>query len=406
MPAPTVFIPTRGFVGLGVEAVHGTAVASSVYAPILDESFAKDPGIILDHLIRATKDTEFNPVIGEQKLNGAINTLIWLDTTMMLVGASIGTDAYQTGGASSGGVAIPAMASGLLTVSLVAQTSTPIAVGDYIEFRQATGVASATNLSEIHKVTAVTGSGPYAITWTDHATYNAYTTSGQAYRIAAASPSFQHALLPDVPDANTYRTLTIEKNLAGIGSQQFANGIISKANFKFATKDTGRATYDFIASTDTSIAATTPSFQNSFPLALNNYGLTVSAVSDNSIASFEIDIDNGGKEIWTFSGQNLPTTTLPASRAVSGKWTNVAQNLNFYNDLGAATLLPLVFTATQGSNSLAFTLPNVVIDKGSLPLKIGDALMYDISFKSPHDNTAGNSISALFTSTTIYAPVC
>lgn len=402
----TSFLPTRGFMGFGAEAVHGTPVAASVYSPVLDESFELSPGVVMDQLIRASKDVNYNPVIGEQKINGKIDTLIWIDGTLAFLGAAIGTDAWQTGGASSGSGTIgTAVAVGASSVSLATQTTTPIAVGDYIELRQATGVASAANLSEIHKVLTVTGVGPYVVAFqTGETAINAYTTSGLAYRIASGSPSFQHALYPDIPNANTWKTFSIEKNFGGIGSQQFAGSTISKANYKFSTKDTARASYDFITTAQASITPTTPSFANSIPLSMNNYAISLFGTPDTSIQSFEIDVDNMGKELWTFNGGNLPSITLPTGRKTTGKWTNVAQDLTYYNSLGSGTVGAAVLTVTQGAQSIVFTLPEIIMTKGSLPLKIGDAMIYTVDFSSVFNAPAANSVSALVTSTSLYKP--
>lgn len=407
MPALTSFLPTRGFMGFGVEAIHGTPVAASVYAPVLDESFELNPGIIMDHLIRASKDVAYNPAIGEQKIDGKIDTLIWIDASLALLGAAIGTDAWQTGGATTGNGTIgSAVAVGATSVSLSAQTTTPLVANDYIELRQGTGPASATNISEILQVASVTGAGPYVVTFTTpQVTVNAYTTAGLVYRIAAGSPSFQHALYPDVPNANTWKTFSVEKNFGGLGSQQFAGATVSKANFKFDTKGTARASYDFITTAQASITPTTPAFANSTPLALNNYAISLFGASDTSVASFEIDIDNMGKELWTFNGGNLPSITLPTGRKTTGKWTNVAQDLTYYNSLGAGTVGAAVFTITQGTQSIVFTLPEIVMTKGSLPLKIGDAMLYTVDFSSVFNSTAANSIKAIVTSTSLYRPL-
>lgn len=410
MPAPIPYLPLRGFIGYGVETVAGTSVPTSVWSPFISEGFEKDPGVILDKLVRASKDIAYNPALGEQKVDGKLEMLFYLDKTLGLFGGAVGTDTYQTAGAASGSVALSTnAAAGASSVSLAAQTVTPIAAGDWIELRTGAGAASLTNLSEVHKVLSVTGAGPYTVTLqTGETLVNAYTSaSATVYRVVAATV-ITHYIYPDQPNAGTWKTLTIEKYAAGVGgtSQIFPGTIISKAGIKMTTKETARASYDFFSgSVDTTATASTPSFFNTTPMSLTNYGVNLFSSADNSITSADLELDNSVKGIWTFNNQNLPATALPTERKITGKWTNLAQNLAYYNNMGAGTTGNLTITFTQGTSVLTLLLGTIVITKLSLPIKVGDGMMYDASWQAVYNNTNGNSMYATFASGSIYLPL-
>ncbi len=411
MTQPTIFVSSRGFFGFGSEAVHGTAVPSSVYLPFLSESFNVDPGIILDKLIRAARDEQFNPAVGEQKVEGKLDTLLWLDQTLMPMGAAIGSDAFIT--CSAAGTAITlgasyATASGPpVTVTITTQTTPPIAANDLIQIQQAVGTPGVSNQCEIHKVATVSGAGPYTLTLaTGEVLQNTYTSAGQISRIASGSTGFVHNLYPDVPNATFYKTLTIEKNLAGLASQQFAGSVVSKATLKGTTKDTARVSYDFVAGTYGTIAQSTPTFLNTTPLSLTNYSVSLFGTPNTVMTSLELDINNEAKQLWTFNNITTPAVAYPGGRMVSGKWTTITQDLTMYNNSLVGTTGALVFTLTQGAQSIAFTMPEAVIKKLSFPLKIGEALIYDVEYDAVYNQTSGNSISAVATLTNIYLPLC
>jgi hypothetical protein len=62
----TQYLAQRGFVGAAAEVVKGTPVAATSYVQLLDESLAREPGIVLEKLLRQSRDSAFTPVLGEQ----------------------------------------------------------------------------------------------------------------------------------------------------------------------------------------------------------------------------------------------------------------------------------------------------------------------------------------------------
>lgn len=401
MPTLNNYINTRGFIGLASEITHGTPVTSQIYTPILSESLIKDPGIILDKLIRNTKDEAFAPAVGEQKIEGSIDTLFYLDNSLMPMAAAIGTDAYILSSAAGTFSATGnSVAVGATTISLTAQTSPALAANSFFEIKQAMGAEGATNLSEVHKVLSVSGTGPYVITLAGTEKFQyAYTATAQIANVPAGS-AVTHNFLPDVPDANTFKTLTIEKNFAGLASQQFAGSIVSKASLKTTTKETCRATYAMFCAQEANITPSTPSFLNTTPISLTNYSISLFGSPDTSVTAFDLEIDNSGKGYWTYNNNNLPAIVIPTARKVTGKFSNVAQSMTYYNQLATGSVGVNTFTITQGTSIFVFNMPQAVITKFGAPLKVGDVLMFDVDFQCTVTPTTGNSISGSFQSTT------
>ena len=395
----TSYLTNQGFLGTAAEATIGTPVAAQSYVQLLDESIEHEPGIVLEKLLRGSRDAAFVPVLGESKIAGKFDTPLYVDQGMHLLTAVIGGDIYQTGGASTGNVALSAnAAAGATGISIAAQTSpTAIGAGDYVELRQnGAGAAGAGNLSEIHKVASVSGTGPYTVTFAAGETLRyAYTASSAAvFRIAGSTTAFTHGLLPDIPSPSAYKTLTLEKCLGGLTSLQYAGTLISKMALALSSKNAAKATWDVMALSEAQITPSTPVFGTSAPLALADFAVSLFGSPDPSIATFDLDIDNTGKEYWTFNGQNLPSIVAPVERKITGKFTSIVQSMSYYNDMTAGTSGVGVLTLTQGAASISITLPRLTLTKLSMPLKIGELLMYDAEFQAAYSDTYGLSLSA------------
>ncbi|GEM_PF-2143123 len=405
MPALIQYLANRGFVGAAVEAAVGTPVGATFWVPILEESLQRDPGIILEKLLRQTRDVAFTPALGEQKIEGTVSLPLYVDQGIGLLAAAIGVDLYQysTTASSSQAIGGSGIATGVGSFSIAALPS-GLAVGGFLELHQTSSAnPSATNLSEIHKVASISGSGPYTIGIGSELTRYAYSAGGSAWN-AQAGP-YVHALLPDQPSPATWKTLTVEKNLGGLTSLQYAGAVVAKAALKLTAKEAAKLTCTLMAMGDAQITGSTPSFGSSAPLALPNFAVSLYGAADTSVATFDLEVDNGAKNYWTFTGANLPALIVPVERKVTGKFTNVVQSMAYYNNMAAGTMGPFVLTFAQGASSLAITLPLCVITKLGVPLKVGDLLLYDAEFQATYSATSANSISGQLTSPAVYLPV-
>jgi hypothetical protein len=392
--ALTQYLAGRGFIGVAAEATVGTPVAATSYVPLLDESLVREPGIVLEKLLRGSRDSAFVAVLGEQKIGGSIETPLYVDQGLPLLGAAIGSDVYQYAATAGGAQAIggSGIAAGVGSFALAALPA-GLSVGDWIELHQ-TGASDAglTNLSEVHAVASVGGSGPYTIGIGGELTRNAYPSTGTAWRVPSTTAVFSHVLLPDQPNAGSYKTLTIEKNLGGLTSLQFAGAVVGKTAVQLSSKGAAKVRYDLSALAEAQIGGSTPSYGASVPLSLPNFAASLFGAADSSVASFELDIDQTAKEYWTFNGGTLPALVVPVERTVTGKFTNIVQSMAYYDNMVAGTSGAFTATLSQGSSSIVISLPKCLLTKLGVPLKIGDLLMYDAQFQATHSDVAGYSI--------------
>lgn len=403
MPSINAFVGTMGFFGFGKEAVKGTAVPSSFWVPFTNDSLEHDPGVVSEKLIRRSRSVNIYPTIGQAKISGGFDAVLTIDNSLSLFCAGIGSDTYQTGGASSGSVSLSSnAAAGATSVSLATQTGTPIGVGDFIELRQTSGVAAATNLSEIHKVATVAGTGPYTITFAAGETLvNAYTSAtATAYRIASGTTNFTHQVLPDQPTVTSWTTFTLEKYLAGLGGQslQYAGGVLSKMQLKLDNKNPAKATYDFMCTAEAQIAPTSPTYPTSAPLYFFDYSATLWGAPNTAVQSIDYTLDNKGAAEWTFNGSNYASVTYPAEREQTVKIGVVAQDLTFYSDAIGGTTGALSLVMAQGSASITLTCPELIIKKVSNKMELGKVVLYDLECLGKLNAVAGNEVSATIVS--------
>lgn len=401
MPALTTYIGTRGFIGLAPEATKGTAVAATSWLPLLDgESLKHAPGIVTQKMIRATRAEQSLPYVGEQKVEGKLPTLLFVDQALVPLAQAIGNDTYQTSSAAGTAVSIGASGSGLSAgsgaITVTTQTSTPIAANDYVMIQQASGSPSLSNLSEVHKVQTVTGAGPYVLTFvTGETLNNTYTTSGMISRIASGTTAFTHNIFPDQPNASAYKTFTIEKNIGGLESLQYAGAIVDKLSLKANTKDAVKCDYDIKAYIDNgSVTPSVPVLGTSNPLSLAGYAMSIAGAADTSVTDFSFDLSNGGKEYWTFNTSSMPAVLPPTMRSIKGKWTNIVQNDTYRANSIAGTTFAIAPTFTQGANSVAFNFPKCVITDLVEVLKLGDLVMYDVTWDALYSESSGYDVSA------------
>ena len=410
MPVLTQPLGTRGFIGLASEATKGTPVAATTWTQLLDgESLTHEPGIVTQKLIRASRAASSAPFVGEQKVAGKIPTLLYPDNlaTFMLLAQAIGSDTWQNWAGIGTLVSIGASGSGLAAgssaITVTTQTGTPIAANDYVEIHQG-GIAVAlgpTNLSEVHKVLSVTGAGPYVITFAAGETLaNTYTTSGSIGRVPSGTTAFTHNLYPDQPNASSYKTFTIEKNIS-IESLQYAGGVVNKASLTATTKDAVKIDYDVVAIVDSgAISASTPVFSASTPYALSGYGINLFGSSDTSVTSVSLDIDNGVKPYWTFNQSSMPNVAPPTVRMVKGKFTNIVQSDTYRANSIAGTTGSFSPSFTSGANSVTFTMPKCVITSLNYSLKVGDLIVYDASYDALLNEATSYDIIATVVTTT------
>jgi len=203
-----------------------------------------------------------------------------------------------------------------------------------------------------------------------------------------------------ISQANTLKSLTVEKNIGGFQSLQFAGCRVGKLTLKCPTGDqaatmtadiTGRA----VAVLDSPTAISTV---NESPYQFAEGTLTAFTNIRAEATNISIDIDNGLKSTYTFSGQHGPNFITPVTLTVNGSFDVVWDSLDdsTYGDftkMENGTLGALNFTlahATAPNYSVAITCPQIVINKYKNDLKLTDVVMSTLNFEATRPLTGGS----------------
>jgi len=214
--------------------------------------------------------------------------------------------------------------------------------------------------------------------------------------VTGSSPSYTHTL----SQANTLASLTVEKNLGNYQSLQFAGCRVGKFSVKApAGNDPVMISADMsgqsvaILTTPTAISVT-----NELPWVFSEASFSLGGSARADITNVTLDIDNGLKETWTYSGEHGPSFITPVSLHVSGTcdvvWTSL--NAATYGDfttmldqtLGA---LSLGFTHPGGSGaSVTFNCPQVVMSKFGADVKFDDVIMSSWTWEASRPLSGGS----------------
>jgi hypothetical protein len=214
---------------------------------------------------------------------------------------------------------------------------------------------------------------------------------------------YVHTLTP----ANTLSSLTIEKNLGNYQSLQFAGSKVSKLSVKAAAgNEAVSIAADMMAQSAAILATPTAvSVTNELPFVFSEASVTFASNARADVTSATIDIDNGLKETYTFSGLHGPSFLSPVSLHVSGTVDVVWSSLNSgtygdYSTLANQTLgsIAIGFNHPGGSGyGITFSMPQVVLSKYTNDVKFSDIILSSWTYEASLSLSAGHTIQAAVT---------
>jgi len=143
--------------------------------------------------------------------------------------------------------------------------------------------------------------------------------------VTGAGP-YTHTVTP----GTTLPSFTVEKNIGNFQSLQFAGSRVSKLQIKGAMGNKEAEMTADIVSQSVSIL-TTPSaivVANESPFVAAEFALSYGGYSIGQATNFQLDIENGLKETYTFNGTHQLQFLTPASLKVSGSFDVVFDVLN------------------------------------------------------------------------------
>lgn len=189
----------------------------------------------------------------------------------------------------------------------------------------------------------------------------------------------------------TLDSLTIEKNTGGFESLQFAGCRIGKYSLKVASgNQAATVTADVVG--QSALVLTTPtalSYVNEIPFEFAEATMVLDSHSRYEANNFQVDIDNGLKESYTFSGEHGPNFITPVTLKVSGSFDVIWDSFTDatygdYNAMESGTLgaLSLSLAHPGGGASVALSMPTVALSKYKTDIKISDVVASTISFEA------------------------
>ena len=452
------YIGSYGALGYAKELTLGTPVAATGYVPFADVSLEKDPGMIAVKAARQQRELSVYYVPGEQKISGTLSFPLFAIMGMPLVVGAIGYDKYVTGSAPltpttlAGAAAAPAtsistaasfsasdvieidtgpqaetrtvttvtgegpytvnFSGGLAYSHLVGATVAKLATAGTISSAAAAGagsVASALSVTEGEFVqigTAGNGNAEVHQVLSDTAdtiTFAAGETLLYAHSSGDAIVQVAAPFLHWIFQQNAVQSFTLEEDLGGLASIQWAGIVPSKLSIKGTTKTEAQVQLTCDGQSDTQIAPTTPSFSADQPFVLAGTQISALSAVDLAAESFELDVDNQTEPRWTYSGKRSPTYLPSKGRVVGFKMTRSLQDMSYYDALPSVTATTVVTDQVEavylvsGSDALLFSIPQGTTIKLSQPEKVGEVIMQDLSFQAFLGTNANSMTAALAT---------
>lgn len=403
MPYPTIIeqYGSRSATGGAEELTFGTPVTAVTFLPMTGNTMEVDPGWFSPELMLATRDLHVFNLYGMATYKGTIDGPIFPSNAMMFTAGSIGKDAAPGYGVTgSTPTSATTLAAGITagTNTFTLTSASGYSVGSIIQVD--TNNPATPTTTEVRKILTLVGvSGTVDSTW------------GYAHANGAAVAVVVAPFLHTFAQQNMLPSFTIEKNLGSFQSLQFAGCRIGKMTLKAPTANepiTG--TWDLSGQSAAILnSPTAVTVANESPWVFAECAVTLFSNARADVSSFEMTIDNGLKETYTFSGNHGPSFITPVTLHVNGTMTVVWSSLNNgtygdFTNMVNGTLGALVFTATHPNNlgTLTVTMPQVVLSKFGNDVKMTDVIMSALTYEATKSLSSGYTIQATLASPTVY----
>lgn len=394
MPYPTITekYGSLSATGFAKETAFGTPVAATTFLPMASNTMEEDPGWFSPSLMQGVRDKQIYNLYGEAKYQGAVTGPIFPSNAMMLLVASIGTDAAAgfgvtgstgTGSSTLNGVTV----AGATTV--VVTSAAGFSVNQIIQID--VNNTSTPTTAECRKITNI------ATNTLTLDTALAYAHANSAPVAGVVAP-YTHT----VNESNTLPSLTVEKNIGSFQSLQFAGCRVNKFDLKAPVGNTAvEMSADFmgqsVAVMNTPTAIT---IANETPFVFAEASLTIFGTGRTDVSNATISIENGVKETYTYSGQHGPSFLTPVTLHTSGTIDLVFSSLNdaTYGDFNRAhngTLGSFTFTLQHPASAGTITInqPQIVLSKFANDLKVDDVVMSSLSYEASRPLTGSSQFT-------------
>lgn len=380
--------------GLAKEATFGTPVAATTFLPMTGNTMEEDPGWFSPHLMQGVRDAQIYNLYGEAKFSGALTGPIFPSNAMALLVASIGADAAAgygvTGTASTGSTTLSgATTAGATTITVTSATGFTQGQIIQVDTNSTTGPTTA----ECRKIATISTN---TLTLDQALTY-AHASSVAVIGVVAP---YTHT----ITQGNTLPSLTVEKNIGGFQSLQFAGCRVNKFDLKAPTGNSPvEMTADMMAQSVTTLnTPTAVTVADEAPFVFAEASVSIFGQARAEASNVGISVENGLKETYTY-GNHGPAFLTPVSVKANGTIDLVFSSLNdpTYGDFSRmqnGTLGALAFTLQHPSSggSITINMPQIVLSKYANDLKAEDVIMSSMSYEAsrPLTGTSQYTIGA------------
>jgi hypothetical protein len=218
--------------------------------------------------------------------------------------------------------------------------------------------------------------------------------------VTGSGPEYTHT----IAQAVIVPSVTIEKNIGGTQSLQFAGARVGKYSIKAAATDTeAQFTADMTAQSYAILDSPSAiSIVEEEPFVFAEYVLEWNGNQLAQSSNFTLDIDNGIKATYTMNGsheaQFITATILKVSGTFDVVWDSLDNATYGYFSQMEAQLdaaLSLSLTHPDNGGSITITMPHVRLTRDNIDPKVADVVMETISFTAHRFVGVPSTISAV-----------
>lgn len=381
--------------GFGEESksTFGSAVVPTGFWPMSGNSLSLDPGLFSPKLMFGHRDLNTYPLYGQYKNSGSVTGSVFPTNGALLIPGAIGPDAQ-----AGYGVTGSSPANSTTTTSAVAANATVIPVTSATGYTvnailqidvNNTGTPTT---AECRKIQSISGTN---ITLATPLTY----AHASGVTVTTVSAPYTHSC----QQANAIPSYTIEKNLGGFESLQFAGSRVNKLSMTATTGDAeAQMTADFVAQSVAVLDSPTAiSVVAESPFVFPEGSVSLFGQSVAQATSFQIDIENALESTYTFNQSHNLNFLTPTTLHVSGKVDVVWQSFDdstwgyFAKMLSAgAGSLTLGLTHAANAGSVSVTASNVLLKGVPDDLKMDAIITSSLEWEGFMNWSTNTTVSA------------
>ena len=403
--------------GIAKEATPGTPLTPTGFEPFTTCNIMPESGLFFPPVMMGVRETDVFAVYGQEKLAGPIDgPLFPVNGINLLVGA-IGTDNSQSGTAGSSKTGtVAAAAKGATSLTYTTTGGGAPTGGEYIQIGPVLTTYGLAAIpfsggpagTQVVKITSVAGTtSPYTLT-VPALQFKVDTTGNGGAGLVAQNvvAPFYHNINP----ANTLNSYTIEKNLGGKQSEQYAGCQIDSYNLKCPTTNSEVSFSAAVMGLAVAIldSPTAVAVDSGVPFVFAEGALTFQSNVMTTATNVEIDIQNTVKDTYTVGASHLPTYLTATTRKFSAKCTAVFDSLDdaawgYFKQAfpstasgGTPTVGALLLTLTHpsGGGIVGINFPQVNIEKVGDDVKVGDVITQSLDLVPSYDISLGYAVQA------------